>query len=426
MRRLALVLITLTAFATAGVARANPVTDWNRTMIDALEAAKTAPPPSARIAAIVQASVFDAVNGIRPRYAPYRIAPAAPPGASRAAAAAGAAHEALSALLPDQRALLDERLAASLAEIAPGRSPASVASGLAWGRSVADAILAWRSTDGLNAVMPPYVPGSAPGDWQPTPPLFGPPLFRQFANLVPFALTSPSQFLPGPPPPLTSRRYARDFNEVKAVGSATAAPRSPFDTETAVFWQADTPAAMWNRVADALADARHTSPLTSARRLALMNFALADATIAIWNAKNRYDTWRPITAIHAADTDGNPATIADPDWTPLLTTPAFQEYPAGHPGVTAAAATVLAAAYGDCTPFTVTSVGAPGVERRFGSFSAAVQQVEDARVFGGIHFRFATVAAADMGTGVGRYVLDTFLPWAPRRSTSSTPTSGGS
>jgi hypothetical protein len=140
-----------------------------------------------------------------------------------------------------------------------------------------------------------------------------------------------------------------------------------------------------------------------------MNIALADTTIAIWNAKNHYDTWRPITAIAAAASDGNPATRADPSWTPLLVTPAFQEYPAGHPGVSSAAATVLAATYGKNTAFTATSAGAAGVERRFGSFAAAVRQVEDARVFGGIHFRFATVTAACMGREVGDYVLDTVM-----------------
>jgi hypothetical protein len=144
---------------------------------------------------------------------------------------------------------------------------------------------------------------------------------------------------------------------------------------------------MWDRVADTLADESHAGLLTTARRLAQLDIAMADATIAIWNAKNHYDRWRPITAIR----------VADPTWTPLLTTPAFQEYPAGHPGVSAAAAGVLAASYGDRTRFTVTSAGAPGVERRFERFSTAVQQVQDARVFGGIHFRFATEQGALIG-----------------------------
>jgi hypothetical protein len=395
------------ALATAGVARANPVTDWNRTTIDALEAAKTPPPPSARIAAIVQTSVFDAVNGIRPRYAPYRVAPAAPAGASRAAAVAGAAHEALRTLLPDQQALADDRFTASLADLPARGNPDAITDGVRWGTSVADAILAWRSTDGFNGVLAPYVPGSVPGDWQPTPPALAPPLFRQFATLTPFALSSPSQFLPGPPPAITSPRYARDVAEVQALGSATSTARTPTETETAVFWQADTPAAIWNRVADALADERGQGMLVSARRLALMDIALADATIAIFNAKGQYDRWRPVTAIRAAGTDGNPATVPDAGWTPLLPTPAFQEYPSGHAGVSSAPAAVLAAAYGDRTPFTLTAAGLPGVERRFGRFSAAVCQVQDARILAGIHFRFSTEAGARVGTDVAAYVLGT-------------------
>jgi hypothetical protein len=404
MRKFTLLLTALAVLATGGVAHANAVTDWNQTMIDALETAGTPPPTAARAAAIVQASVYDAVNGIRPRYAPYRVAPAAPPGAARAAAAAGAAHEALVQLLPAQQPLFDARLAAALAAIP--RGSASIAAGLSWGSSVADAIVAWRASDGFTTVPPTYVFGTAPGDYQPTPPVNGPPQFRQFATMVPFALRSPAQFDPGPPAALTSARYARDLAEVQALGSATSGARSAFDTQTAVFWQADTPAAMWDRVADALATQHHQGLVQTARVLALTDVALADATIAVWNAKNHYDRWRPITAIARADTDGNPATVADPAWTPLLTTPAFQEYPAAHPGVSAAASAVLAAQYGDRTCFTVTSNGAPGVERSFASFAAAAQQVQDARVFGGIHFRFSTVTGARMGYAVAAYVLD--------------------
>jgi hypothetical protein len=210
--------------------------------------------------------------------------------------------------------------------------------------------------------------------------------------MVPFALASPAQFDPGPPPALTSRRYERDLAEIELIGSATSTDRSARDTQTAQFWQADTPAAIWDRVADDLADAHGIGLLAAARRLALTNLALADATIAIWNAKNEYDRWRPITAIGGS-------------WTPLLVTPAFQEYPAGHPGVSAAAAGVLAAFYGNQTPFTITAAGMPGVTRGFTSFTDAVQQVEDARVLAGIHFRFSTVAAAKMGAEIARYIL---------------------
>ena len=290
------------AFAsTRAGAGADVVTDWNRTMIAGLEAANPPPPMASRIGAIVQTSVFDAVNGIERRYTSVHVDPAAPRGASRAAAAASAAYTALVALLPAQKPIFDQQLQATLAQIThdPSDPGQSVVRGLDWGKTVANDILAWRANDGINAVLPPYVAGTAPGDYQPTPPLFGPPLFRQFANMTPFALTSPSQFLPAGPPPLSSPRYAQDLSEVRALGSATSTVRTAEQTQTAVFWQVDTPAAMWNRVADDLADANGTTLTQNARLLALMNIALADATIGIWNAKNHFDAWRPVTAIRA-------------------------------------------------------------------------------------------------------------------------------
>jgi PAP2 superfamily len=227
--------------------------------------------------------------------------------------------------------------------------------------------------------------------------------------MTPFALASPSQFLPAGPPSLASARYARDFNEVKGIGSANSTIRTTEQTQTAVFWQPDSPAAIWNRVADELAQRHDGSALRNARILALMNIALADATIAIWNAKNTFDTWRPITAIEQAATDWNPHTTPDASWTPLLVTPAFQEYPAGHPGVSNAAVSVLARIYGNQTAFTATSFGLPGVERSFTSFSSAVAQVENARVWAGIHFRFACVTGARMGAAVAAHVTRTQL-----------------
>ena len=383
---------------TPAVAGADVVTDWNRTMIAGLEAANPPPPIANRIGAIVQTSVFDAVNGIERRYTSVHVDPAAPRGASRAAAAAGAAYTALVALLPAQKPIFDQQLQATLAQITddPSHPGQSVLRGLDWGTTVANDILAWRANDGINAVLPPYVAGTAPGDYQPTPPLFGPPLFRQFANMTPFALTSPSQFLPAGPPPLSSPRYAQDLSEVQALGSATSTVRTAEQTQTAVFWQVDTPSAIWNRVADDLADANGTTLTQNARLLALMNIALADATIGIWNAKNHFDSWRPVTAIRA---------LLDPNWTPLLTTPAFQEYPSAHAGVSAAATAVLASFYGNNTSFTVTSAGLPGVERDFSSFSSSVRQIEDARIYAGFHFRFSTVDGATLGASVAAYVV---------------------
>jgi hypothetical protein len=398
--------------AAPAVAKADPkpdfVTVWNRTMVDALETAKTPPPPAMRIGAIVQSSVFDALNGIERKYTPIHVRPAAPRGASRDAAVVGAAHEALVGLFPAQQATFDAQLAASLAQIGGGGNDQSVKRGLAWGKQVADEILAWRAGDGISTVLPPYVPGNQPGDWQPTPPGFSTqPLFRQFANMTPWALTSPSQFLPPPPPGLTSARYTQDFNEVKTMGSVNSAVRTPFQTETALFWAGDLPVAMWDRVADDLAEANHLTLTDNARLLARMNVAMADAVIAVWNAKNTYNTWRPITAIQQAATDGNPDTAPDPAWTPLVVTPVHQEYPSGHSGVSNAAATTLALFYGDNTSFSVTSFGLPGVVHDFTSLSSGAAQVSDARVFAGIHFRFACDAALLVGTQIANYVDNT-------------------
>lgn len=410
MKKLVLLAVVAAALYGPVAARADTVTTWNRTMVAALDAAGTPPPPAMRAAAIVQASVFDAVNGIARRYTAVHVQPDAPHGASRAAAAAGAAHEALVALFPAQQATFDQRLAETHAQLSDDDGGGqSIARGLTWGKSVADQILAWRASDGFSALLPPYLPAGTPGRWQPTPPAFAGPLFRQFATMTPWALSSPSQFLPAAPPPLSSAQYARDFNEVKTLGSLTSTQRTPFQTETPKFWHADTPAAIWDRVADDLAERSDSSLLTHARVLALTNIALADAVIAIWNAKNTFDTWRPITAIQQAATDGNPDTSPDPSWTPLISTPAFQEYPAGHPGVSSAGASVLAHFYGNDTPFTATSFALPGVEHSFTSFSSAVAEVENARVWGGIHFRFACDTATAMGARVADYVLRTQL-----------------
>jgi hypothetical protein len=357
--------------------------------------------------------VFDAINGIAGRYTPVHVAAEAPHGASRAAAAAGAAHEALVALFPAQQPMLDQRLADTITQIAEDRDGdgRSIVLGLRWGKTVADDILAWRATDGFAAVLPPYVPATGvPGRWQPTPgaPAQA-PLFRQFATMTPFAISAPDQFLPPPPPPLRSAQYARDFNEVKALGSATSTVRTPEQTRIAIFWQSDSAAAIWNRVADDLTEQRDGSLLHNARILALTNIALADATISIWNAKNHYDTWRPVTAVQQADVNTNPDTIPDPTWTPLLPTPAFQEYPAGHPGVSNAAALVLASFYGDDTPFTATSANPTVAGLSFGSFSQAIVQVENARVWSGIHLRTACLTAAHMGAQVADYISHTQL-----------------
>jgi membrane-associated phospholipid phosphatase len=249
--------------------------------------------------------------------------------------------------------------------------------------------------------------------WQPTPPAFGQtPAFRQFASMVPWTMSSPGQFLPPPPPAVTSARYAADFEEVKTIGNAATATAA--DIETAKFWngQFDTPVTMWNRVAQSLLANGHPRLVDEARLFGLLNVSMADAVIAIWNAKNAYDTWRPVTAIRNADVDGNAATTQDGGWTPVLNTPVFQEYPSGHSGVSSAAATVLASFYGNRTTFTVTSDGlppAPSASRTYTRFSDAIADIALARVAAGIHFRFSCEVASAMGADVAQQAVDTAL-----------------
>ena len=391
--------------ATVAADNTNVVIEWNQILLKTLATAGTPPPASMRLGAIVQAAVFDAVNGIEPHYTPIHVVPAGPDGASRQAAAIGAAYTALVSLFHSQKTALDAYLAASLEELGGRSDDASspISLGLNWGDAVAAQIVAWRSTDGFSSAPPTYVFGTSPGEWQPTPGGSGPPKFQTLATTTPFALTSPSQFRPAGPPALTSAEYARDFNEVKSFGSATSSVRSAYQTETAEFWQLDTPTDMWDRVADALAQQHHLNLLKTARLLAFVNLAEADASFAVWDAKTTFNSWRPVTAIVQAEFDGNPDTTPDATWLPLLVTPYFQEYPSAHSGVSSAAVTVLKSFFGDSVSFTVTSNGLSGVNRSFTSFSDAVAQVADARVFAGFHFRFSCNDAAQLGAQVANY-----------------------
>ncbi len=389
--------------------RADEVTDWNHAFLHASRVAGLSPLVQDRHGAIVQSAVFDALNGIERRYAPIHVAPNAPRGASRRAAVAEAAYTVLVKLFPAQKADFDAQLAASLAALTGDDDEdqdQSVLNGVAWGQNVANAILAWRSTDGFTAPPPPFTGGTAVGEWRPTPPAFAPFAGLQFATMTPFVIQSPSQFRPSGPPSLTSDHYTDDFNEIKSIGSATSSTRTADQTLLAEFWNASNPSYTWNSLAVALGAQRGTSMSQNARILALVNLALADARIACWDAKKEYLFWRPITAITLADTDGNPDTAPDASWTPLLITPPHPDYPSGHATATGAATGVLAHFFGEDTPFTVDSDVMTGVTRSFAGFPAATSEVNDARVFGGIHFRTAVNDGRALGQQVANFILD--------------------
>ena len=417
-----IVIACIGRVALAAPAPTDEIANWNQMLFRMGLIGGTSPLVMTRVAAIVQGAVFDAVNGIEPRYAPVHVPPAAPAGASQEAAAAQAAYVTLLALYPTQKSQLDARLAVSLASIGTRESSAAIASGTAWGQTVANAILTWRSTDGFAPAPPPFLGGTGVGEWRPTPPAFAPGAAPQFAYMTPWVISAPGQFRPAGPPALTSARYTMDFNETKSMGSMTSATRTADQTIYAWLWASSTASYLWNHVALSLMererdssddDWRHgrhpSSTLENARLLALLNLAIADAAIGCWDAKYTYVFWRPITAISLADTDGNPATMADPTWMPLFATPAHPEYPSGHSCVSGAAAGVLAHYFGERTHFNVTSDVMPGVVRSFDSFSSALDEVQNARVFAGIHFRSATHDGQVLGESVAGYVLENAL-----------------
>jgi hypothetical protein len=285
----------------------------------------------------------------------------------------------------------------------------AVERGIAWGQEVADAIWAWRSTDGFAPNPPPPFRGAAVnGVWRPTPPANLDGAGPNFATMTPWVMQRPSQFRPGPPPALNSAQYTADYNEVKDWGRAVGSLRSADQDVLSVFWTSNTPLS-WNRAAAQLLATDGSSMLERARVLALMNVAMADAAIGCWDAKYRYVFWRPLTAITAVD-DGNPDTVTDPTFTSWVATPNHPEYTSGHSCVSRAASSVLTARYGDDTHVTFTSEvlmgGNPIPDRSFNSFTEVLDEIFEARIYGGIHFRTACIEGATIGGKVAAYVLD--------------------
>ncbi len=406
-KKSAVLAITLAVFfCMASTAQADDVTDWNQHMLRATTIAGTSPLVTTRVAAIVQASVFDAVNGIDRKYAPVHVAAAAPAGASRRAAAVQAAYTALVALFLPQKAIFDARLAVSLTAIAadPHETSAGIAAGIAWGTTAANGILAWRATDGFTPAPPPYVGGTGVGQWRPTPPAFAPGAGPQFATMVPWVISAPS-----------------------LIGNISSTVRTSDQTIYSWFWAQSTASYLWNHAADVLLERRargdddddegrfgehRGSLLESARLLALLDLAMADAAIACWDAKYTYVAWRPVTAIPLEASIGNAGitvNAGDATWMPLFATPPHPEYPSGHSTVSGAAAAVLATFFGERTHFTMDNDLLIGVTRSYHSFTQALNEVKNARIYAGIHFRFACDDGQVIGDQVGHYVLQNAL-----------------
>ncbi len=411
--RTRLSVLALTVLAGVRTVPADTVTDWNLNFEKAAKAAAQLPPIEMRSAAIVHTAIFDAVNGIAREYEPYFVTEAAPPGARADAAAIQAAYVTLKALYAAQSASFDAELADSLANL-PGSqgNSVSIARGLAWGEHVANLILAWRRQDGFSTTLPGYFGGTAPGVWRSLPTATAPDgtlpaIFPQLRYVLPFAMTSPDQFRPEPPFDLTSVDYANDVNEVEALGRVDSAVRTSDQTQLAKLWQATSIADLFRGVRPILP--QDASLDDNARLFALLSMAGCDALISVFDAKYTYNFWRPYHAVRLADTDGNPLTVADPTWTALVFAPRHQEYPSAHSIATGAFMRVLAGVLGDEHPFLLSSTGFPNFTWTFDSFSDAAAQVQEARIWAGIHFRHSCHVGGAMGIALGDYILGNVL-----------------
>jgi hypothetical protein len=389
----------------------DPVVQWNRNLLAIVRTpgAQPATIHPTRSFAILHAAIYDAVNAIDRTHTPYAVMLSdLPRRASQPAAADAAAHDVLVALYPRLTSTLDAEFQQTLTLVPDGVDKAE---GIRIGQAVAEGILALRNNDGANDPPVPFVFGTAPGDYQSTPPNFPKqPQFTHWSNVTPFALKRANQFRPDAPPALTGDRYSDDLNEVQSLGIAGSTTATADEALTGRFWNGAIQN-YWNEIAQTASLDRHLTTAQNARLFALLNLSFADGVVAFYDAKYTYDRWRPVTAIRAADTDDNPDTTPDPNWLPEVgnTTP-DPAYPGAHAVISAAGAEVLVALLKrDRLDFNVTSEVLPGVERSFASFSAAAEEATMSRIFAGVHFRNDLTSGHRLGRDVADYVLDHFL-----------------
>ena len=376
---------------------------WNQELVKIVltPGAQPATIHPTRSYAMLHAAINDAVVSITRDASPLLVSVKAPRGARPDAAAIEAGRATLAALYPAFQGELAQLADAQLATIPNG---ADKQQGIQVGDAVAAKVLQLRANDGSAMVPSPFQPGTQPGNYRPTPPNFPKPVFTNWGQVTPFVLKSGSQFRPEPPPALTSAGYAQDLNEVKSLGQNTSVTRTAEQTVIGKFWA---PAVWntWNVIAENAAVAHHTNLERTARLFGVLNLSLADSAIALYDGKYHFQLWRPITAIRLADTDGNPATTADPNWTALAVTAPDPSYPGAHSTFSAAAATVLAAYFGDRDHIQVGSIALPGTVRTFDSYRDVATEAGLSRIFAGQHFRFDHVAGLDLGHDVAQFVL---------------------
>lgn len=391
----------------AAAAQADGVTDWNE-IADEASVAFGGPPRRVYLLALTHLAIHDALNTIDPRYATYLALPPADPDASPEAAVATAAYLVLSAKVPSPG--LDNAYTAAIAALppCPAAHPSCIDDGIAAGTAAAEAILELRDGDGSDMPNLPYTLAPGPGVYQPTPPALAAPAFANWANLAPFALPSGDRFRASPSALflLQGAVYARQYNEVKEIGSAAVRSADPDSEESRIarFWPGG--GANWNAVTRVIVDGMDLDLWEHARLFALLNVALSDSSITAYDTKYHYDFWRPVTAIHWGD-DGNPATTSDPAWASYLPTPPYPDYVCGLTTNTGAAAEVLRRYFGtDRIGFTFTAVG---ITRGYATLSQAEAESIDARVFAGIHFRDGCERGVRMGNAVGRFAMQHLL-----------------
>jgi PAP2 superfamily len=397
----------LVVLASSASARADTVTDWDQIAAGALQSPGTAAPagagqgaPSIAHLAMVHAAVYDAVNAIDGGHEPYVSSPAAEPWYSQDAAVAAAASQVLvngglgipAARMP----VIEAAYQASLASIPNGPAKAG---GIATGEAAAAALLAARAGDGRFGPFR-FTVGTLPGEWRPTSGVNDP--LAWLKDVTPFVLRDPDLFRARAPHGLRTRAYAADFNEVKAVGSVGSAVRTPGQTAAAQYWGLTNATATISSILRSVANGQGGTLADHARLLARAYTNAADALIVTWRDKARYSFWRPVTAIHEAASDGNDATQADAGWASLIVAPPYPDHPSGLTALGCAAADTMRHFYGrDEATFSGTTPG--NVTRTFTSFSAVCADIEDARVWSGIHFRFADEEAAKIGRRVAHW-----------------------
>jgi hypothetical protein len=400
-QQIALLVVAASLLATP-MALADVVTDWNIKAGEIVVEAKLGTPPANRVLAIVHTAAYEAVNAITKRYPASELPLEAASDASVEAAIAAASHATLAKLVPSQQAAIDTAYQAVLASIADG--PAKTA-GIAVGDKAAAAILAERTDDGATTGET-YRPHTTAGVYVPTVI----PAVSQWPQRKPWLMTSSAQFRPGPPPALTSEVWARDYAEIKEIGSKSSKRRTGEQTEIAGFWEATLPP-IYHGVVRSVATMPGREVTQNARLFAAVTQAADDALIAVFDAKYHYNFWRPVTAIRNGDLDGNDATERDPSWTPFIDTPMHPEYPCAHCIVSAAVGTVLQAEIGTgpMPTLTTTSVTAKGAARSWTKIDDFMQEVANARIYDGVHYRNSTEVGTAMGKQVGELVVAKYL-----------------